>query len=112
MGGGGTHNKYLEHPQTPHKTTESRTQSSSRKLWLYSCPAAILSVGGFRTGLGSTVILAAWADIEDSFSCRVRTRAGITDACGCANPQLGDSALSTHSVLRVMKDVREPEMIN
>lgn len=67
----------------------------------------MLSVGGFRTRLGSTVILAAWADVEDSFSCRVRTRAETTEACGCANPQLGDSALSTCSVLCVMKDVRE-----
>lgn len=65
------------------------------------------SVGGFGTGLGSTVILAAWTDVEDSFSCRVKTRVGTTEACGCANLQLGDSALSTCSVLRVMKDVRE-----
>lgn len=27
--------------------------------------------------------------------------------CRCANPQLGDSALSTCALLRVKKDVRE-----
>lgn len=35
-----------------------------------------------------------------------------TGACGCSNRQLCDSALSTCSVLRVMKDVREAEMTN
>lgn len=53
------------------------------------------------------MILVACADGEDSFSCHVRTGAGTTEVCRCANPQLGDSALSTCSVLRVMKDVRE-----
>lgn len=67
----------------------------------------MLSAGGFGTGLGSTLILASCTDGEDSFSCPVRTRAGSTEACSCANPQLGDSALSTCSVLRVVKDVRE-----